>query len=639
MKLSLRLDLYFLLIAFLIMRNNLNYPKENNKQKTDPQKTLSLLYDNLYNPQLNKVSFIINKFQEDLEKIPNIKSIIFHRIKSPLSIYKKFYTKENYQKRWNSMKDLLGFMIIVNTHEEIDDAVFYLKKIYSQFKNENDTSFVNDFRHMNIRTKKLYEYSQIKNNYQINNGYKTVRLNLIYEQYPIEIQIKTKEEYIAHKTTHDLIYKSNIISDENIKLEICDALFPLIEVLSHKFIYLNTSSPFNLEKCEKDIESILKRNIDLYNKYKNIIDSALELAAVYIFIFKNEKYFNLSKENNLIEEKLIECNILKVIKYLSHKNKNEFLLNLNNNDKYYNYSISSLVYMNYPEYKTILSQIEDLPIPESLSIFSINDIMRSKDLNIIDSLTKCYNKISFGIYNDELSKLFLGHKTIFSEEDRIKNIQSIKNIYNTGIIDNSGNLILKKNVINFPKNKKYKLCYLPGVFDMYHPGHRIYIEKVSELCSNVIIGLKSLNYSRQFKNKEPIFNETERRDILMKVKGVNDVSITNNDILPDNKTLNELIKYSPNSAIFLGSDWKTCENITNYIDHSLSLKDIKIEPKCKKSLISLEQYIYLKKNFPSINLVMIPRENSIHSSTNYRRDLLDNIQELNFFEIQNDIKY
>ena len=125
---------------------------------------------------------------------------------------------------------------------------------------------------------------------------------------------------------------------------------------------------------------------------------------------------------------------------------------------------------------------------------------------------------------------------------------------------------------------------------MYHPGHRIYIEKANELCSNIIIGLKSLNYSKQYKNKEPIFNETERKGILLNVKGIQDVYITNYDIQPYNKTLNELLKYSPQSAIFLGSDWKSCQNLMRQIDISLNdsieyieyLNNLKLDSFCKK---------------------------------------------------------
>ena len=170
----------------------------------------------------------------------------------------------------------------------------------------------------------------------------------------------------------------------------------------------------------------------------------------------------------------------------------------------------------------------------------------------------------------------------------------------------------------------------------------IYIEKANELCSNIIIGLKSLNHPKQYKNKEPIFNETERKDILLNVKGIQDVYITNYDIQPDNKTLNELLKYSPKSAIFLGSDWKSCQNSMRQIDISLNdsieyikyLNNLKLDSFCKKPLISLEQYSFLKKNYPKINLIMIPRGNTGHSSSNYRNIITKNIEEKNYFEIK-----
>ena len=603
------------------------------KAQNNSIETLTYLYENLYNSKNNTVSIIINKFKSELENIPNFNGIILNRIKSPLSIYKKFFTSNNYQKSWNSIKDLLGFMVIVDTHSEIDYIISYLKNKYSKFKNIYSENFDNDFRKINIRNKIEYENSEIKNNYQLNNGYKTVRINLMYEEYPIEIQIKTKEEYIAHKSTHDLIYKSENIFGQYKQYEISDAIFPLIEVLSHKFLNRNNLISKSDEELDKDLKLIFDRNINIYNENKNITDSALEISAINIFILKNIKYFNFLNSNEQTNERLIECNILKVIKYLS--NQNEPILN-------YNFSISPIVHMTYPEFQIISSKLENLSLLDSISIYSINDIIRNKDLNLIDSLSKCYKKIHFGIYNDELSKLFIGHNTIFPEEERIKNIQSIKQIYDSGIIDNSGILKIKNNHINITTNKPYKLCYLPGVFDMYHPGHRIYIEKANELCSNIIIGLKSLNYSKQYKSKEPIFNETERKGILLNVKGIQDVYITNYDIQPDNNTLNELLKYSPKSAIFLGSDWKSCQNLMRQIDINLNdsieyikyLNNLKLDSFCKKPLISLEQYSFLKKNYPKINLIMIPRGNTGHSSSNYRNIITKNIEEKNYFEIK-----
>ena len=603
------------------------------KAQINSIETLTYLYENLYNSKNNTVSIIINKFKSELENIPNFNGIILNRIKSPLSIYKKFFTSNNYQKSWNSIKDLLGFMVIVDTHSEIDYIISYLKNKYSKFKNIYSENFDNDFRKINIRNKIEYENSEIKNNYQLNNGYKTVRINLMYEEYPIEIQIKTKEEYIAHKSIHDLIYKSENIFGQYKQYEISDAIFPLIEVLSHKFLNRNNLISKSDEELDKDLKLIFDRNINIYNENKNITDSALEISAINIFILKNIKYFNYLNSNEQTNERLIECNILKVIKYLS--NQNEPILN-------YNFSISPIVHMTYPEYQIISSKLENLSLLDSISIYSINDIIRNKDLNLIDSLSKCYKKIHFGIYNDELSKLFIGHNTIFPEEERIKNIQSIKQIYDSGIIDNSGILKIKNNHINITTNKPYKLCYLPGVFDMYHPGHRIYIEKANELCSNIIIGLKSLNYSKQYKSKEPIFNETERKGILLNVKGIQDVYITNYDIQPDNNTLNELLKYSPKSAIFLGSDWKSCQNLMRQIDINLNdsieyikyLNNLKLDSFCKKPLISLEQYSFLKKNYPKINLIMIPRGNTGHSSSNYRNIITKNIEEKNYFEIK-----
>ena len=283
MKKSLQIYFYYILFSLILKTECLK--KEETQVKNDSIKTLALLYNNIYNNKNNTVFLIMNKFKTELEAIPNFHGLIFNRIKSPLSIYKKFINNENYQKSWNDIKDLLGFMLIVDTHNEIDDIIIYLKNIYLKFKNENSENFVNDFRKRNIRNKKEFEFYEIKNNYQLYNGYKTVRINLMYEEYPIEIQIKTNEEFIAHKTTHDLIYKSDNIFDLNKKDEISDAVFPLIEVLSHKYLNQYNLTTKNLEELNRDLKLILERNKNIYYEYKNIIDSSLEISAIYIIHF------------------------------------------------------------------------------------------------------------------------------------------------------------------------------------------------------------------------------------------------------------------------------------------------------------------------------------------------------------------
>ena len=132
MIVSLRIYLYYLL--FLITYENENFTKKAPEIQNDSIKILAYLYEKLYNSKNNLVYSIINKFKSELENIPNFNGLIYNRIKSPLSIYKKFFTSNDYQKSWNSIKDLLGFMVIVDTHSEIDYIISYLKNKYSKFK-------------------------------------------------------------------------------------------------------------------------------------------------------------------------------------------------------------------------------------------------------------------------------------------------------------------------------------------------------------------------------------------------------------------------------------------------------------------------------------------------------------------------
>ena len=75
-------------------------------------------------------------------------------------------------------------------------------------------------------------------------------------------------------------------------------------------------------------------------------------------------------------------------------------------------------------------------------------------------------------------------------------------------------------------------------------------------------------------------------------------------------------------------------NLNNNTEHIQILNNLKFDKFCKKPKISLEQYIYLKKNFHEINLIMIERENPLHSSTGYRNIIKQNINQMNHFEIK-----
>jgi glycerol-3-phosphate cytidylyltransferase len=66
--------------------------------------------------------------------------------------------------------------------------------------------------------------------------------------------------------------------------------------------------------------------------------------------------------------------------------------------------------------------------------------------------------------------------------------------------------------------KKYKVGYTSGVYDMFHIGHLNIIRRAKEYCEYLIVGVTTDKLSLNRKGKLPIINENERKvfeDILI----------------------------------------------------------------------------------------------------------------------------
>ena len=159
-----------------------------------------------------------------------VNAFVTARIKQPVSIIRKFNGNPVYANSWNRMKDLIGLTVVVESNNDVDDLIYVLYDEYKNYKNPNSHSMHKDYRRVDIRGDKednciMHEDTPSEKGYQVCDGYKNVRANLMIDGYPIEIQIKTKEQYVAHVATHDPIYKATSITDENIKQEISDKYF------------------------------------------------------------------------------------------------------------------------------------------------------------------------------------------------------------------------------------------------------------------------------------------------------------------------------------------------------------------------------------------------------------------------------
>lgn len=98
--------------------------------------------------------------------------------------------------------------------------------------------------------------------------------------------------------------------------------------------------------------------------------------------------------------------------------------------------------------------------------------------------------------------------------------------------------------------KKYKVGYTTGVYDMFHIGHLNIIKRAKEQCEYLIVGVTTDDLCEKNKRKRPIICEDDRVAIVEAIKYVDKVVLQY-----DMDKLSAVKKYSAD-AVFVGSDWK-----------------------------------------------------------------------------------
>lgn len=106
--------------------------------------------------------------------------------------------------------------------------------------------------------------------------------------------------------------------------------------------------------------------------------------------------------------------------------------------------------------------------------------------------------------------------------------------------------------------KKYKIGYTTGVYDMFHIGHLNIIKRAKEQCEYLIVGVTTDELCEKRKNKRPIICEEERVEIVSSIRYVDKVVLQN-----DMDKLSAVKKYNVD-AVFVGSDWQGTPSWNKY---------------------------------------------------------------------------
>ncbi len=106
--------------------------------------------------------------------------------------------------------------------------------------------------------------------------------------------------------------------------------------------------------------------------------------------------------------------------------------------------------------------------------------------------------------------------------------------------------------------KKYKIGYTTGVYDMFHIGHLNILKRAKEQCEYLIVGVTSDELCNSRKGKLPIIPQNERMEIVSAIKYVDKV------VVQSDMDKVEAVKKYDVDAVFVGSDWKGTPSWENY---------------------------------------------------------------------------
>ncbi len=97
--------------------------------------------------------------------------------------------------------------------------------------------------------------------------------------------------------------------------------------------------------------------------------------------------------------------------------------------------------------------------------------------------------------------------------------------------------------------KKFKLGYTAGVFDMFHVGHLRLLERAKQQCERLIVAVSTDELVESYKNKKTIIPFDERVEIVSAIRYVDEV------VPQENRDKKAAFDRYGFDAMFVGSDW------------------------------------------------------------------------------------
>jgi glycerol-3-phosphate cytidylyltransferase len=108
------------------------------------------------------------------------------------------------------------------------------------------------------------------------------------------------------------------------------------------------------------------------------------------------------------------------------------------------------------------------------------------------------------------------------------------------------------------EEKKYRVGFTDGVFDLFHVGHLNIIETAKRQCDFLIVGVHSDEIVEAYKHRKPVIRDVDRKSIVEAVRYVDKA------VINETRDKIELWKQHHFDAIFVGDDWKGSERWNNY---------------------------------------------------------------------------